>query len=533
MPSLRSRGLSALDQFWEPIAAWRPAWLAGLIALALYASSASTRVHMHDPAEFQTLARTGGIAHSGYPTPVLILQAFAHLPFGTLPWRANMASAVFGAIGVGLLAYAATRWTRRGWASVVAALAFAMSLTMWREGTLAGVHSMGLAIGAALLLLVLRYAWWPSLRLACAAGLLFGLGITSHLTLLGIGAPLLVAFGVGLRRSAHRTRHIAGVVFSLALGLSPFLYLIASDRPEQPMNYLHDTLEVGAASAASGVPDLAQRVERVRDLVTGKEYLGGIPHDPRSLGMLAIHLALFLAANEFPFVTWLLAGIGLAWLLWRRGAVAGYVALWLACTLVFVGIGATGLTAKYFFLPGAWCMGLGLAWLLARVGEGRAALAAVVAVVVLAMPFVRMTMAEPPALLGFSSMLRGIWQTWPNEWCPWRGDPTYDTYGRGVMQRVAPRAVVLGGRWDESVTLRYFEFGEPLRPDVDVLYAGTHAPRLERLWRAALAAGRPAYVTQLPDPGALPGGRLEPVWDAGWKRLWRIELALPDSLAGP
>ncbi len=529
---MRSRAATGLEDFWAPMRAWRPAWLAGLLAFTAYAGGLSPLVHTFDPAEFQTLARSGGIAHSGYPTVVLLLQAFARLPFGSLPWRANLFSACFGAIAVGLLAYTAARWTRRPTAGVVSALAFALSFSMWKESSLAGVHAFTLALDGALFLLALRYLWWPSLATAMSAGLLFGIGLTSHLTVLGLALPLVVAFLLGLRRSAHRTRHIAAVILALALGLSPFLYTLASDRPDQPMNYLHDTLEPGQAAHVSDLPTRPQRLERLRWLVSGEQYLGGARRDPRQFGLHASYLMVDEVVNEFPFLTFPLALFGLGLLLSRAGPLAGIFALWFASVLVLVGIGASPHTSRFFFLPGAYGLALGLALALAKLMRSRPLAGAGVAVLVLAMPFVRLALPDPPALLRGLPMLPGIWRLWPGEWRPWQAETRYDEYGRAVMHRLPARAVVLGKGWDESVTLRYFIHGERVRPDVQVLYAGPRAPRLTRLWREARLAGRPVFTTGVPELNALPGARVVPVWHSAWRGLWRVESAAPDSPSG-
>lgn len=525
MLAVNRRAATDLESFWAPIAAGRAALVAGLIAFLVYASGLSPLVHTFDPAQFQTLARTGGIAHSGYPTLVLLLQLFGELPFGTLAWRANLLSAVSGAVAVGLLAYMATRFTRYATASVVAALVFALSLSAWKESTLAGVHMFTLALGALLVLVALRYAWWPSLRDAIAGAFLFGLGLTSHLTVLGVAPVLALAFAHGIRRSAFRTRHVIAVVLALACGLAPFVTLIMRDRTDQPMNYLADTLEPGPLVPSNGEPSQALRIERARWLVSGAQYLGGRTHDPGTLGLLAGYLALCEALNEFPFVTLPFALLGLGWLVVRSRGFARWLLLWLATALVLTGIGATAHTARFFFLPGAFVLAIGIAHGLATLARRRVVVAGAAAALLLAMPFVRLAIGSSPAFAAALPVPGSIWQMWPQDWRPWHAERRYDEYGRGVMARVPSDAVVLGMGWDESTTLRYFVYGEPLQPGVDVRYTGPREPRLSRHVQEAIAADRPVYVAgaQAPEPPA--GTVLHPVWDSGWRGLWRLEPA--------
>ena len=513
----------ALERFWSrELRAWPTALLAGLAAFALYSATASPHVFTHDPAEFQTLARTGGIAHAGYPAFILLLQAAGQLPFGTLALRANLLTALFGAIAVALLAYTAHRWTASRGAALVAAGAFAMAITSWNEATLAGVHAPTLAVDAALLLLALRYRFQPSLALAAAAGGLFGLGLTGHLTVLGLGIPLLLAFAGGIRSAARPARHVVVAALALVAGLTPFAYTIASDRPEQRMNYIQDTLEPGEASFAVERPDLSQRLDRFQWLLSGRQYL---EHDSRSLKTYAhraTHLVAVVTLNDLPFVTWILALAGFVLLLRGGGVLATLLGSWFAAGIVLAGLGGTELTLHYFFQPCTWILGVGLAGAHAAIEKRRRRLAWALAVIVLATPLVRLQIADPPGPLARAPKVETVWSMAPRAWSPFRKDLRYEEYGRGVMQRLPPRAVVLGAKWEECTTLRYFVFGERLRPDVAVLYAGLSAPRFPRLRAEAERAGRPVYTTRMPPPEVMVGAHAIRIWDSGWHELWFV-----------
>ena len=148
-----------LDRFWSAgLRAWPVALTAGFGALALYVGTLSPFVDTNDPAEFQTLAASGGIAHAGYPAYVMLLELAGSVPVRTLAWRANLLTACFGAVAVALLAYTAYRWTSRRAAALVSAAVFATAITTWNESTLAGVHAPTLAVDGALLLLAMRYS---------------------------------------------------------------------------------------------------------------------------------------------------------------------------------------------------------------------------------------------------------------------------------------------------------------------------------------------------------------------------------------
>jgi hypothetical protein len=413
-----------------------------------------------------------------------------------------------------------------------AAGALALGMTMWNESTLAGVHAPTLALDAALLLLALRYAWRPSTLLAGSAAFLFGLGLTCHLTVLGLGLPLLMGLLAGFRRGIRPAPQLAAVAIAFGLGLSPFALTLAADRPAQPMNYLVDTLEPGETSFAVERPDAAQRIARLRWILSSEQYLGADRRTPRVLAHRVAHELSTLALNELPFGVLLLALAGLVLLLRVPGEPSGYLAAWFASAVVLAGIGGTERTLNYFFLPCIWILCLGLAPALAVIFERSRPAGWLALLALLVLPILRFNISEPPGVIARTAMWRRIWAVAPEEWSPFRDELRYDTYGRGVMQRLAPRASIIGARWDEAETLRYFVFGEPLRPDVEVLYAGRTDARLTRQWRAAVAAGRPAYLTHAVDPALFPGARVVPVWDSGWNGLWRIELAAADSLPG-
>jgi hypothetical protein len=86
------------------------------------------------------------------------------------------------------------------------------------------------------------------------------------------------------------------------------------------------------------------------------------------------------------------------------------------------------------------------------------------------------------------------------------------------MRELEPKAVVLTC-WQLGTTLRYFQYAEPLRTDVDVLY---HCRLPEPGFAAADSAGRPIYTTY-PLTSQMTGGRrfqMVGSWRAGG--LWRI-----------
>jgi len=240
-----------------------------------------------------------------------------------------------------------------------------------------------------------------------------------------------------------------------------------------------------------------------------------------------LHLGLTLVLNELPFAAFLLAIPGLVFVFRTRNGPGRLALAWFAGTLLLVGVGGTELTLRFFFLPGTWLLALGISLALAAMGSRSRVWEMVAIALVLSGAVFRHAVADTPRPLTGFAMGNHIWQLSPGQWDPFRESLRYDEYGRGVMSRLPEDAVVLVGLWNQATTLRYFVFGEVLRPDVSVLLAGRRDPRLSRMWREAVEQGRPVFVTSEPEAGALPGTELEAVWDSGWAKLWRVVPARP------
>ncbi len=91
-------------RFRVPIA---PALL-GVGFFVLYWRTLAPDVVGHDAGEFQFVPAIFGIPHgTGYPLYLLVGKAWSWLPLGSVAWRMNLLSALFGAGAVLLTAWAA------------------------------------------------------------------------------------------------------------------------------------------------------------------------------------------------------------------------------------------------------------------------------------------------------------------------------------------------------------------------------------------------------------------------------------------
>src|SRR5580700_5830710 len=123
------------------------------LVLATYLATSSAHLAGGDNAEFVTIFANGGVAHpSGYPLYCILLRLCAWMPGGPVLGSSRV-SAVIGALSVAALQRACRAWAASPAASLVAAMAYALSPLAWRLATQAEVFALN-ALLASLLLYV-------------------------------------------------------------------------------------------------------------------------------------------------------------------------------------------------------------------------------------------------------------------------------------------------------------------------------------------------------------------------------------------
>jgi hypothetical protein len=443
-----------------------------------------------DSGEFQVLAATGGIAHAGYPTFVLALEAFGKLPWSTFAFRANLLCALCGAFACAVAAWHGARMSGRWWAGAAAGIALGLSYQLWQSSTVAEIYGFTLALAAALFHLSWRLARNPTTAGALGIGLVGGLGIGSHLTILALAPVALVALAVSARVRPIRGALVAALLSGFLVGLAPLAYFVAQDRPDAPMNYLALKQLPGEAGPA---PSLARRAEHVVYLLSGRQYLGSkkAARGPRGTAVRFRYVLLDFGLNDFFVLGPLLAVWG-AWLLLRRRDLDALLfGTWLAFALFLIWYGAVSydMAATYFLSP-CWILAAGMALALARVARRSAVLGAALLPTDPddPTPFVRLAL-PPPFAAGWA---RIAWDRMPAEWNPLVADRSWDEFDRGVLERLPPRALVLAN-WTELMTLKYARYATGLRPDID--YVLTEIPWDENPAALRRALGRPLFTT--------------------------------------
>ena len=198
-----------------------------LLCLSIYVVTLLPGVSIGDAAEFQRVPYALEVPHpTGFPTYVLLAHVFELLPAGSVAWRANLFSAVAGALSGGVAVLTMRRLGVGSLAAFAAATAASLSAIIWAQATVAEVSTLLLLL---MLLFVHRAVVWRDTQRArdlLPAAFLLGLAMGVHLLAVGL-APfgLLYAGWAGRRALRARPALVAASALALAAGLSVYLYL--------------------------------------------------------------------------------------------------------------------------------------------------------------------------------------------------------------------------------------------------------------------------------------------------------------------
>ncbi len=330
--------------------------LAGL-AGAVYAWTLLPGVGYHgDTANLQFVGYVFGTTHpTGYPLYTLLNGAFLHgLPVGSLAFRANLLSAVFGVLAVLVLHRLCLALLDDRLAAFVGAGVFAFTPVFWSQCLVAEVYSLHALLMAGVLYLAVRWTRTRRRGVLAAAGALALLSLAHHLTALMI-LPALAFLVLAVEPRAARDPRVAGAALAAAgLAAASYGYLFWRTRdPATP--YLEMT-----------VPSLERLLW----------YLRGAHFQDR-MGAFTLRQVLAERLPLFARLAW--AQFGPLLLVALPGAAAlggwrltGFFLLYVAVNTGWALTYDIPDIAVYFipsFLVGAVCLAAGLAWLRRRTPE--------------------------------------------------------------------------------------------------------------------------------------------------------------------
>ncbi len=422
--------------------------------LILYGITLAPDVVGHDAGEFQFVPYVFGIPHyTGYPLYLLVGKAWSFLPLGSVAWRMNLLSAVFGAAAVGLTFLAAQRLTGSVWAGALSGIAAGLAPLEWLWSNIAGVRSLAVAFVA--LALVTALCWEQAVRAGEAKraerrllllAVVVGLGLDHHRTF-----ALLVPFLAGYLVLVRWQIVLDGRLMAKALGCAAAPLLLYGVLPLRaalgaPWDQWNTATWQGFVNVAIAGTDTAAHLT-----LTPTQAADRIP---------ALGAAL---AGTFSPVVLALAVIGLGRLAWQRPPaallLAGYTAVLMWFTVLW-NIGGQ-LNLVYLmpaYVPIALVAGAGMtvfrlgAWL-------PAALTVLVAV-------------------GGLHLGRAHFQPAPEALDDFRQDLFQGHQARRLADALAllpPDATVVAD-WDQATPLWYEQFVEGVNKGVSISYPAATLP---------------------------------------------------------
>jgi hypothetical protein len=445
-----------------------------------------------DPLPFSRL----GVAAWDHPLYVMLGHTLLRLLPGVYDlWLVNLLSAVFGAGAIALLFLLCARHTQSRSASLLAALALAVSHTFWWHAVTPEVYTL-----FAFLLLLALY-WFDTYEqngrflYLFASALALGLGIANHL-LAGLAIPALILYLLLARKSRRdfplKLSQILWLGVAFLLGLSPYL--------AQFLRLLRSFSWPEVMGTAVGMTFLQ----------------GSISFSPM---LLAQSFASYLI---FLFYQFLLLGVLLGLYGWWAGRRA-YPALWnkaAAFYLVYLAFGLIYRVSDQFaFFLGAhlfWAVAIamGIAQLQAAVWPDRRRLLAIIlALPLLARPLFYETAPDLLRAADITEEVFGVPQVGsgvrdglayyvnPDK----RGDVDAYAFGAQTLTYLPQDAIVIA-EWytdtDEFFVLRYFTAVQGLRPDVELVTWITENPFAFNSGQALQVvadalAHRPVYLASL------------------------------------
>ena len=208
----------------------------GAAAFAVYVwTLAPGLIDIRDTPAFQYMGRVLGIPHQpGYPFYLLISWAFSYLPVGSLAYRMNLLSAVFGA-GTVTVAYFVLR--RAGCRIAVAAgtaTAAGLGPVVWSQCLIAEVYSLESFLIMSTVLALLRWRDGRREAVFYGAALLFGLAVAHHPNGVLLAPGVLAFVWITDRRWLLDLRRTAVAIILAAAAFLPYVYLIVRTSQHAP-----------------------------------------------------------------------------------------------------------------------------------------------------------------------------------------------------------------------------------------------------------------------------------------------------------
>ncbi|MDX1415463.1 MAG: DUF2723 domain-containing protein [Candidatus Promineifilaceae bacterium] len=443
-----------------------------------------------DTFEFQVVIPQMGIAHpTGYPLYLLLGRLFAFIPYGTMAWRINLASAVFATLAAALLYLTGLRLLQRPLPALLAAVLLGLTPVLWSQAIEAEVYALhALFICSTLWLLVVIIgrsdlaqkctedvlAWPPGTnlqRLIVLVSLLLGLGLTNHLTTLFLFPPAIVAiwlaYGPCLRQQNWK-ENLGLMLKALAAFLLPLLlyaYL--------PLRW-------------SALHDESMGLARFVDWVIGGRFQGALQLTAWLNDLTRYEVVGRLILSNWGWFNLVLVGTGVIYLLLRRRRTALVLLLtWLG--FIYYALNYLVPDLAVFIIPAHIVMALFWA----------AGVTAVIAIISGLLKRWRKDTWQIPLgimavlLLLLPSLVQIVGQ-WP------AADNSKEQlmrWGEGVLALPLDDQAAILADSEKIAPLYYLQQAEEIRPDLDIMVLPDEAAYRAQL-DARVSSGQSVYLAR-------------------------------------
>ena len=333
---------------------WADAATAAGVFLLLFAVYLATLLPglggTEDTPKFQYIGAVLGTAHDpGYPLYTLLTHAWSRLPLGTLAYRINVFSAVWGAAACAFVLLAMRSLHVRRWTAAAVACAMGVGGTFWQHSVFAEVYTLTAALTAATVLALLVWDATRRVRWLYAAVAAASLAFGAHLIFVG-SLPAVVLFVLAALRWRLPWRVALVSALIVMAGLTQYGYVWV--RTVQHSAYLE--------ARADNLRELA-------DVMRGKQFESlSFSDTPQVVATRRVPAVLTEVRREMGAAGVLFALAGAAVLVARRrrtavltiGAAAGQVVLLAMLGDVAVGPIALPAIAVIWILAGCGIDGL-------------------------------------------------------------------------------------------------------------------------------------------------------------------------------
>lgn len=425
------------------------------LVTGVYLFTLAPTIYIEDSGELVTAAATLGIAHpSGYPLYALVGKLFTFVPLGTIAWRVNLMSAVFGALTCSLLYLIIQGLTKSHFISVISSLMLGFSEVFWSQSVIAEVYTLNTFFVALLILLIVKWTRERRDSWLYWFAFLSGLGLGNH-QMLGLLAPIFLVYILLTERDIWKRWQLIIRMFVLFfLGLIVYFYL--------PLRSLQNpVLDWGNPETPRSFWNHISRKAYADVSVSGQTY-----------GKLGLALGFFLEIVEQFYLPTLLLALAGAFYVFTRSRVLAWltIGIFLANSLGIVILRNIGWSfnmdyiVRVYYLP---CYLILLLWfgiilrylyeLLKKVVTNARMQRVVIVLVMMAIAIV------PVSLLARNYYFNNLSEFWFN----------YD-YARETLLKLEPGSILMLkgnslGFDTEVFSLMYLQLTENFRPDVLIM----------------------------------------------------------------